>query len=292
MTPNKPTIPGADVKVTPGGGASTPLPKCPTMFGVIDMLTPPWLPARPGSRRGYCDPLNEFQGIDFRVESGWAKADKSEVNWDAVKRRAKAYPRGSFIGIDIEHPWEHDYRKTDAMHALTSRNLICRVVAEMKGQRPDLIIGVYATVPNLYWESLNPVELAKWQKAAEFCAEIVKVVDVVMPVSYLHYDRDDDNDDIDIASDAINMNNEVGLTMKMYPDKPYIPWVSAKIYDGAMTKSRDVSPHRWRAQHELLMKLGCAGVGLWGYNSGQLPGIHESILFDEAIKIWGGKAAA
>lgn len=295
MTPH-PQNPQSAVKVTTGTPAPT-LPKCPTFYGVIDMLTPPWLPARKGTRRGYVDqgagcPI----GNSVTVPGWWVDVvTKREVDWKLLHEAAKAYPRDAFIGVDIEEPWNHDPRKTDAswpMRALDSRNLIARVVAEIKAVRPDLIVGVYATIPNLYWESLDAKQLDAWKKAAEFNQKIIDAVDVVMPVSYPHYDRDDNNDSIDIASDNINIDNEVGEALKLANGKPVVPWISAKIYDGAMVKSRDVSAPRWRNLNERIRSLGCAGVAMWGFNGGALPGIHESIMFDEAIKIWGGRMAA
>lgn len=291
MTPH-PTDPKLATKVTPGAPASA-LPKCPTRYGVVDMVTPPWLPARTGSLRGFCDTLTAVNIGSEQLPSAWVDDNtKREIDWKALERRTKLYAHSAFVGIDIEDPWNHDPRKTDPgwpMRALESRNLIARVVAEMKMVRPDLIIGVYAAVPNLYWESLSAAQLEKWKEAARFNQKIIDACDVVMPVSYLHYDRDDSNDAIDIASDNINIDNEVGWTMSLAPHKPFVPWVSAKIYDGSMVKSRDVSPARWTNEMTRLRDLGCAGVAMWGYNGGALPGIHESILLDEAIRVWGGR---
>lgn len=292
MTPH-PQQHNAAIKV--GVEPPKPTTKCPTMYGVIDMVTVPWLAARSGARRGYCDTLTEFQGIDFQVESAWVRADKKEVNWEAVKRRAKAMPRVAIVGIDIESPWDHDVRKYDPawpMRALDSRNLICKVIATMKSVRPDLIIGAYAAIPNMFWESHDAAALKKWQDAAKFCQPIIDASDIVMPESYLHYDQDDDNDSRDIASDAFNIDNEVGEAIKLSGGKPVVPWVSAKIYDRDMVKSRDVSPVRWRAQQERLKALGCNGVAMWGYNNGLNPGIHELVLLDDAIRVWGGRVAA
>lgn len=256
-------------------------------YGVIDMVTPPHLDPFPGTKRGYCD-----TGVGFKVAGGnipawWANAQRSEVDWVMVQKAAKSYPRDAIVGIDIEDPWQPDIRKTNFKYAMESRHLISRVAAEMNNTRPDLTIGVYAAIPNMFWESGNPELLAKWRTAAAFCQPIIDASDIVMPVSYLHYDADDVNDEQDIKSDSINIDNEVGEAIKLAKGKPVVPWVSAQIYDRDMTKSRDVSPRRFMAALERLLKLGCSGVAFWEYNNGAMPTGHQIELLEIAVKVFG-----
>lgn len=257
-------------------------------YGVVDMCTPPHLPAFAGATRGYCD-----TGVGFKLAGGayipawWANAQRSEVDWVMVRSAAKAYPRNGIVGIDIEDPWQYDVRKTTLKYAMESRDLVRRVAEEMKKQRPDLTIGIYATIPNMFWESYNAEELKKWRAAAAFCQPLIDVSDVVMPVSYLHYDSDDLNDENDIKSDAINLDNEVGEAVKIAGKKPVVPWVSAQIYDSAMTKSRDVSPRRFKAAMVKLKSLGCAGVAFWEWNGMALPTPHQAELMGIAVGVFG-----